>query len=1453
MGFLAFVQPNDPESQAIGLKTLHRLTCCPTCQLPSHQTLVGEIGAMPAALNAIELLNQATAAASDDDMPMYNNKEDDDDQHYLREIADGIKFLHTMMFNNKLNLEQVASFETTADVIGTVALSSCQRHPSSRNNSSSTSSTILTLDYCILILTELICHAGASTTQIVSAAENICNLTLLAIQDTAADSVRPIAIRSLTLALSKLWSVEGDEATVQIVKKISLAAICMVRDGLEHCKNKDDPVVRHSLDLLVAVAAVPAASKVMVQECCAKTISAIEDVAQQALERQTQSIALRAMYVLLRKGCNPEQVSKAASSWLPLLLATWRGYTISKSEQQQSTMMNAVAVQAFGAALLAFIPSTSTNATELLSAITATCCLLEQCYPLLLPVGSATPTPTIFNTFAASLPGDVFNGTSGQLHQQSLHAVVIPIITDAVLDGLRQLLSLVSNSNDMHDHNLKVDIAARDKDGYTLLHRLAAAGMQPCVQLLVSSSPPLDILARTLTGANALQLAREGKHMSCVALLEPLTEVAAAARQEELLRELEESYDKAEGNNNSKKAGNKKKKSITRSSSFFTEQPDEKTQKLDVHKEEDDVKEADECQRMTEERLRREEEYEKALEQRRIELEAMKEKDQQQQLMAKLPASDKDPETPDNMSIAQPDGVITTTSSSNDGLHDCSSSDEAPPAAVFETSQVEQQQQQQQQQLLQGDGPGNREKAVPRNASMTSLDVDFSALTARLQDALFVHDDDGSLPPHFAAAAAAAGGGGGAGMAPPLMKQDEAALQQTLFASLRGMSVGNTNGHSSFFPVTRGEETDPYSLLGLAPPPTSQSNVSHHYGSGAAAAAVLSSLGPTHPHHQQLSADMNGDECSDPTRHLWIGNLSTLTPRPLLKAIFARFGVLDDVITFPGRMYAFVNYRTTPEAMNAFSGLHDVCVPELTGDKRMLIKYRPVKKAAAHLRALGLADEDGEPLIMAAGGGLIGPAAAAACGGVNVIGGNIDVENLGPSLGLHSSSSVDMRQRSSAELDRDGNSSAPSPRIWLGNIAANARNESLHTVLSRYGPLTDAAVFPARIGPLGYAFVKFERLDDAKSAFDALNNTIVPLLSGSKQLKMRYKPADNGPPGREPGALDPSHTIPSRHLWLGNVTQKPTEEVIGAIFSEYGTVDSVRVFPVKAFAFVNFSDISAAIRAVTSLEGRSIICLTGVKPLVMRYQHEVSPLQPTTTVATSSASIIAAATPTAFPPPSQQLGARLGTANPSMILSQLSLPSNLDLSGMCGGGGSPATVPSLMMPPPLSHPSSDASMLVMPPPSHTSSNASVLMASPNNKDALWVGGNSRNYNTTTTTTNSLFSSNSSGGYGFDAQAGALERMMMQEQQHAANMMNMSLPPRYDHYEHDATAAAAATQSQLNSLLTNLTALQFSGAISKPQQANTNNEMQMQQLLATLLAQQQQQTQAPNAPWMNGWS
>lgn len=78
---------------------------------------------------------------------------------------------------------------------------------------------------------------------------------------------------------------------------------------------------------------------------------------------------------------------------------------------------------------------------------------------------------------------------------------------------------------------------AADREGYTLLHRLALAGQPRCLELLLAAGQgQLDLLVRTRGGANALQLARQQRHEDCVQLLEAATQQAAEARQAALLK-----------------------------------------------------------------------------------------------------------------------------------------------------------------------------------------------------------------------------------------------------------------------------------------------------------------------------------------------------------------------------------------------------------------------------------------------------------------------------------------------------------------------------------------------------------------------------------------------------------------------------------------------------------------------------------------------------------------------------------------------------------------------------------------------------------------------------------------------------------------------------------------------------------------------------------------------------
>ncbi|KAA6429257.1 MAG: flowering time control FPA-like [Trebouxia sp. A1-2] len=321
------------------------------------------------------------------------------------------------------------------------------------------------------------------------------------------------------------------------------------------------------------------------------------------------------------------------------------------------------------------------------------------------------------------------------------------------------------------------------------------------------------------------------------------------------------------------------------------------------------------------------------------------------------------------------------------------------------------------------------------------------------------------------------------------------------------------------------------------------------------------------------------DESEGASKHLWLGNLNTRLPRAVLKAVFEQHGPVDDVVTFPGRMYAFVNFQHAEDAARAQEALDGKEVASLSGGRRLTVRFRPSKRALGKLTE-GHPDARDSPAV---------PQIR-----------DFDVQ--------HSESGLLQGSRAG---EWEG-SNTPSNRVWLGNISATATLRSVRSVFSKFGPLTDAAVFPARIGPLGYAFVNFEKVSDAAGAYQALNNVVLPALTGCKQLKMRFKPAkansaellrgnsESLEADWEGSLLEASQ--PSRHLLLGNTSSRPNESALETVFGKFGPLDSVKVFPGKTYALVSFKEVAPAAEAMQCLDGHSLLSVSGQKPLVIRYQ-----------------------------------------------------------------------------------------------------------------------------------------------------------------------------------------------------------------------------------------------------------
>lgn len=66
---------------------------------------------------------------------------------------------------------------------------------------------------------------------------------------------------------------------------------------------------------------------------------------------------------------------------------------------------------------------------------------------------------------------------------------------------------------------------------------------------------------------------------------------------------------------------------------------------------------------------------------------------------------------------------------------------------------------------------------------------------------------------------------------------------------------------------------------------------------------------------------------------------------------------------------------------------------------------------------------------------------------------------------------------------------------------------------------------------------------------------------------------------------DHEDTPPSRHLWVGNVSQDVTEAMITEKFAQFGEVDNVTVYSTRNYAFVNFRNQNDSVEAKNRLQG----------------------------------------------------------------------------------------------------------------------------------------------------------------------------------------------------------------------------------------------------------------------------
>lgn len=288
---------------------------------------------------------------------------------------------------------------------------------------------------------------------------------------------------------------------------------------------------------------------------------------------------------------------------------------------------------------------------------------------------------------------------------------------------------------------------------------------------------------------------------------------------------------------------------------------------------------------------------------------------------------------------------------------------------------------------------------------------------------------------------------------------------------------------------------------------------------------------------------------SGASRNVYLGNLAEDITEEEIKADLSKFGPIDTVKIVREKAIAFVHFLSISHAMKAVAQLpqdpkwalpkrvfygKDRCAYVSKTQQQNAAQFLGIAPGYAHV--LNGADRDLISNALAQQS-VAAAAVATTAGGVN---------NLG------------------------------NRTVYLGNIHPETTIEEICNVV-RGGLLHHIRYIPDK----HICFVTF--IDPTSAAsFYALSN-LQGLMIHNRRLKVGW--------GKHSGALPPAIALAvsggaSRNVYIGNIDENWTEDRLRQDFSVYGEVELVNTLREKSCAFVNFTNIANAIKAIEAIRGK---------------------------------------------------------------------------------------------------------------------------------------------------------------------------------------------------------------------------------------------------------------------------
>lgn len=181
-----------------------------------------------------------------------------------------------------------------------------------------------------------------------------------------------------------------------------------------------------------------------------------------------------------------------------------------------------------------------------------------------------------------------------------------------------------------------------------------------------------------------------------------------------------------------------------------------------------------------------------------------------------------------------------------------------------------------------------------------------------------------------------------------------------------------------------------------------------------------------------------------------------------------------------------------------------------------------------------------------------------------------------------------------SSMKKDTSSLSDHHHVFVGDLSSELDTPDLKAAFAPFGQISDARVVKdlQTNKSKGYGFVSFLNKVDAENAIQGMNGQ---WLSG-RAIRTNWATRKPPPPRQSETVTKQlsfddvlsSSSYTNTTVYIGGVSAGLSEPKMREIFSQYGHIQEVRIFPDKGYAFIRFMTHESAAHAIVTVNGSQI-------------------------------------------------------------------------------------------------------------------------------------------------------------------------------------------------------------------------------------------------------------------------